>query len=1498
MALDQLTRLKELVEFAQQTALMRSNPVSDVSKYNIFTEFDYNISSLPGVHVNENDNNDQEYEIWISIDRLHESPAPRSNSEILDVWLENSNNPAIEPKLKPFVQAQSLAEMGALSLNEGGDASVRILTQLDSYEYKDHVFSLYKSFLEIIWRPWAGQEKLKRRTISLYSKLFTLKQQLEGGIIDTQLELVLGMGIASWNMSGLNVNFPLITKLVELTLNDRTMAIEVRPRDKEPIVELAIFSANDNPAVSDLEKFSREFFSQQIESFSPFDPSTFEPLLKTAAALLDPQGIFVTEEMKKNDPLINKREERLKVFNSWVLFARPRGASIFIQDLERFKRKMEEELVILPNALAALVTEPSKENSELKLPLFRGISVLSGESEESAAEKAQDLYFPMPYNDEQVRIVQLLDASDGVVVQGPPGTGKTHTIANIICHYLALGKRVLVTSMKDPALAVLQEKLPQSLRTLAISLLSSEQAGMKQFEHSILKIASEVQKIDRKAWASEVKSLEDSIDDLHLRLKAIDLDIEAWAKCNLSKIELDNELIEPTKAAEEALLLPENNILSEDELTIDKKYTPRFSPSDIDQLKEARKLLSKDIVYLDARLPEIDLFPESREIIRTHLDLINFNEIQSLIENGEIPKLVSSSAETYNEAEGLLEDIYRMKGLRQSIKDSNCSWSSLIFNRLRDSKEDEILEMFVSLGDELESNVQLNKKFLARPITIQTGIELNDEVTLAIGNLSEGKKPFGIAGLFGKGKEKAVIDSIRILNSPPKDSDEWSYVLDHMSHLKNLRGLITRWNAIAGLISLPVYSSEPEESQKALESYTLYKKHVEYIHLEERVISLIKKLIPSWTKVQLLRKDSSILIDAERIFLNHISRNKLSEVWAVKESFQNILSGCNGKITHAIHEFLDNSLGNPDISDIQLQSQWTTLMDELRRINSLRAHFETLKKITGLISSSGAPKWALRLTREAAIQDEEDELLPDNLFDIWRGKRLASYLDQIYGKSDLKKLAAKRSEMEHELSGAYKEIVTKKTWLKLAENATPDVRSALMAYLSAIAKIGKGTGKRAIRYRQDARRAAYKANPAIPCWIMPHYRISESLPAEFGCFDLVVIDEASQSDLTALPAILRAKKILVVGDDKQVSPDGVGLEEEKIRSLMQRFLNNQVETFRPQMTPERSVYDLFKVVFAQSSVMLREHFRCAAPIIEYSKREFYNHEIKPLRIPRPSERLDPSLVDVLLNDGLREGDTNSAEARYIVDQIKLLLKDPKTKDRSIGVVSLLGDKQALKIWEMLEEEIGLEMIQKNRITCGDARTFQGKERDIMFLSMVVSKENAIALTRDSFAQRFNVAASRAKDRMYLVRSIQAEDLSDADKLRRGLISHFSAPFDEGIIVSRTDKQLCSTNLERELFDILTEKGFVVYPQVAAGDFHIDLVVEGAQDRRLAIECDGDRQLGIEKWKDDLRRQRILERAGWHFWCCFASSFIWKREELLDDLFSTLKVNGIEPLKTE
>jgi superfamily I DNA and/or RNA helicase len=113
--------------------------------------------------------------------------------------------------------------------------------------------------------------------------------------------------------------------------------------------------------------------------------------------------------------------------------------------------------------------------------------------------------------------------------------------------------------------------------------------------------------------------------------------------------------------------------------------------------------------------------------------------------------------------------------------------------------------------------------------------------------------------------------------------------------------------------------------------------------------------------------------------------------------------------------------------------------------------------------------------------------------------------------------------------------------------------------------------------------------------------------------------------------------------------------------------------------------------------------------------------------------------------------------------------------RSIGVVSLLADKQAMFIWERLTDVLGPELMRRHHIACGDARTFQGKERDVMFLSMVAAPNYlGTALSRDTFAQRFNVAASRARDRMYLVRSVELDQLSDKDILRRSLIAHFSA----------------------------------------------------------------------------------------------------------------------------
>jgi very-short-patch-repair endonuclease len=91
-----------------------------------------------------------------------------------------------------------------------------------------------------------------------------------------------------------------------------------------------------------------------------------------------------------------------------------------------------------------------------------------------------------------------------------------------------------------------------------------------------------------------------------------------------------------------------------------------------------------------------------------------------------------------------------------------------------------------------------------------------------------------------------------------------------------------------------------------------------------------------------------------------------------------------------------------------------------------------------------------------------------------------------------------------------------------------------------------------------------------------------------------------------------------------------------------------------------------------------------------------------------------------------------------------------------------------------------------------------------------------------------------------------------------------------------------------------ERGYRVIPQVPVGAYRIDMIVEGEGDSRLAIECDGDLYHGPDQWDSDMRRQRILERAGWRFWRCFASIFILHREDVVRDLIETLNALGIEP----
>ena len=242
----------------------------------------------------------------------------------------------------------------------------------------------------------------------------------------------------------------------------------------------------------------------------------------------------------------------------------------------------------------------------------------------------------------------------------------------------------------------------------------------------------------------------------------------------------------------------------------------------------------------------------------------------------------------------------------------------------------------------------------------------------------------------------------------------------------------------------------------------------------------------------------------------------------------------------------------------------------------------------------------------------DDPWTPATWQPAWEWARADGYLKSLGDRETIRKLSDARATAEAEQRKLFAEVVRLRTFLGMKSSLSQRVEAALAKFTAAIARLRKGTGKTAGRFRRIIREAALDAARAVPCWILPEWRVAEQLPSEVGCFDLVVIDEASQSDITALPAILRGKKVLIVGDDKQVSPTPVGIEDRKVLQLRTTFLTGI--PFADQMDPATSLYELAGMVYPGRALILREHFRCVEPIISFSSR-FYPKPLIPLRVP-------------------------------------------------------------------------------------------------------------------------------------------------------------------------------------------------------------------------------------------------------------------------------------------
>ncbi|HEX7942729.1 MAG TPA: AAA domain-containing protein, partial [Gemmatimonadaceae bacterium] len=452
---------------------------------------------------------------------------------------------------------------------------------------------------------------------------------------------------------------------------------------------------------------------------------------------------------------------------------------------------------------------------------------------------------------------------------------------------------------------------------------------------------------------------------------------------------------------------------------------------------------------------------------------------------------------------------------------------------------------------------------------------------------------------------------------------------------------------------------------------------------------------------------------------------------------------------------------------------------------------------------------------------------------------------------------------------------------------------ALQGWADIQRKIGKGTGRRVPALQAEARRLLDRARDTVPVWIMPLSRVANSFDATGRRFDVVIVDEASQSDVTGLLAWYLGDRIAVVGDHEQVSPLAVGQQVEVMRGLIAQHLDGIPNNVLYDGTT--SVYDLARQCFG-GTIPLREHFRCVPDIIEFSNELCYDLEIRPLRDPSAVAR--PHVVEYVVEPASgaeRSGKINLAEARSVVALMKAAAGMDEYAGKTMGAITLLGDEQAGLIQDLAVRSIGAVELERRRFVAGNSAQFQGDERHVIFLSMVDTPNGGMLSLqqRPAFKQRYNVAASRAKDQLWLVHSLDPDRDLKAGDLRRTLIEYVRDPGARRRAAEVAARR-AESPFEAAVIERLVTAGYRVEPQVWVGRYRIDMVVSDGVSQ-VALECDGDRYHGFDQIPEDMARQAVLERAGWRFVRIRGTRFYREPDATMAWVFQELGRLGVQPV---
>lgn len=1117
-------------------------------------------------------------------------------------------------------------------------------------------------------------------------------------------------------------------------------------------------------------------------------------------------------------------------------------------------------------------------------------------SDKRAIEPIPDILFTKETNNEQIEIIKSLYSHRAVVVQGPPGTGKTHTIANLLGHFLAEGKNVLITSQTKKALDVLKEKIPTDIQDLCISMLDDDSSDLG---NSVESISEKLGYLNLETLKNEYEEIENQRDELKEDIKNIKRKIFNIKYQESHPIIYNNESITLREAGE--FLRKNQRELDRIPGIVSSGVTCPISNENLAFLKSGyKKSVSKEEekeIELGLNklsdfwtLEEFKEMLENKKEIMSRLDLILKNKKYHINDNlFYVDDKILIDLDKFKNYSGIDKIIPEdLKSIEDWKKD-------VCIAGTENSGDRKIWLEFIKDIRRLYDLTNMTKDQLFKKEVVYKDIDVSMAKKLIIGL----KKGIERPGFFFKHRlrkaRKQISDKVTINNRILETLYDCNVALEYTTLIELKENTKNTWNILMTGNSL-LENSNNKNLYKQLYSYADQMEYLLNWYDREKKTFLHKIENAGFEKLNINKTEGNpIYVDEVNQIFDFIpSLEELIAIGKIALEYREVDIKRSEYLVKIENIIKENSHLGREFKNAILNENIEIYSKTLEKLKVLSEKEVLYKKYKDLLHNvkAVANSWGEEL--ENGLFNEKIE----NIYNVWRYKQISQKLKELAEKPYFN-LQADILEKTEELKKLTIDLVTKKAWYNiikfLEEKDNLAISQALKGWKQTVQKIGKGTGKNTNIHKKNAKEKMLLCQKVVPAWIMPLNKVFDTLNPVENKFDIIIIDEASQSDISSLILLYMAKKIIIVGDDKQVSPSDVGVNIDKINMFRRKYIKGKVAN-DDLYGIRASLYSIVSTTF--QPISLREHFRSVPEIIGYSNKTSYDNQILPLRDSN-SSILKPAIIDYKVN-GRRDEKSkiNRVEAETIVSLIEACLAMKEYKNSTFGVISLLGDEQAELIQDLIVKRIPATEIENHKILCGNSASFQGDERDIMFISLVDSSEENKSLrlvgegVEGAIRKRYNVAISRAKDQLWIVHSIDKNSLKEGD-LRKELFEYIDS-LKENVFDKTAIENITASDFENEVARHLLEKNYTIKQKWRVGSYDIDMVAI-YDDKKIAIECDGKTLNHTEEEViANLEEQEILERCGWKFIRVRASEYFRNPEKAIKDLIIQLDDKGVYP----